>query len=87
LPGARSADLALLDKLRHGAHGVFDGDLWVDAMQIVKIDILGSQPSQRILTGPGYVLRLAFHLSSFGPRLAAQIAELGGEHDRAAPAL
>src|SRR6185503_9244292 len=81
------ANFALLDEPRHRTDGVFDGNFWIDAMEVVKIEVIRLEPAQRILTSPSGILRLALHFSPFGPRLAAQVAELGGQHNLAASPL
>ena len=78
-------NLSLFNEFRHGADGVFDGNFRIDAMQVIKIDVVRLETPQRILTGPRHILRLAFHLASFGPRLAAQVAEFARQDHFAAP--
>src|SRR3982750_2770981 len=42
-------DLAGRLEISHRAHGVFDGNTLVPAMQIVQVDVLGPEISQRLL--------------------------------------
>jgi hypothetical protein len=39
-------DFAVIDKPRHGAYGFFDGHHWIDAVQIVEIDIVGLESAE-----------------------------------------
>ena len=70
-----------MHEARHGVYSLFDGHLRIHAVQIVKVDSVGFEPTQRVLAGPRDILRPPFHLPPLGPRLAAQVAELGREYD------
>jgi hypothetical protein len=88
-PGLRQADvanLALLDQLGEGAHGVLDRRVRVDAVLVVQVDVVGAEPSQRALDSDADVGGAAVE----GPRAPAVVrdqAELGGQHHLVAAAL
>lgn len=76
-------DLAGLDQIGHGAHGVSDRDLRVDAVQVVQIDRLDAKPLQRRLAIAAHVLRPSVKVHTV---LVADDAELGRHrHVLAAP--
>ena len=77
--------LALLDQLRHRAHGVLDRGVRIDAMLIVEINHLDAETAQARLAALPDVLGLAVD-AAIAPVLAADVAELGGEDHLIAPA-
>ena len=71
-------DLALRDQLGHGADGLLDGRVGVDAVLVVEVDVVGAEPLERAFDGEADVLRAAVER----PRAAAGVgdqAELGGQ--------
>ena len=76
--------LPSLDEVADGAGDVFDGDVGVDAVLVEEVDVVGAQPSERVVgdlsdafgSAVGAVGR-----TSFGE------AELGGDHDLVADRL
>ena len=80
------ADLARRDQLRHRADRFLDRRRRVDAVLVVEVDVIDSQPLQRGLAGGVDVLGAAVDRA---PRRLARgdlDAELGGEKDLLAPA-
>ncbi len=53
--GARVAHLALPHELIEGGQGLVDGDLRIGAVNLIEIDVIGSQSPQRVLTGSDQV--------------------------------
>src|SRR5262252_4668983 len=41
------SDLTCLDQILHGSDGVLYGSLRIEAVLVIKIDVIGSQPPQR----------------------------------------
>ncbi len=76
-------DLPLPDQLGHGPHRVLDGHIGIDAVLVVKVDLLDAQPLE------GSIAALA---NVFGPSVDAHkaavrtpyVAELRGQEDLAA---
>ena len=52
-------DLAGLDELGHGADGVFDGGVGIDAMLVVEVDVVEAKALEAGVAGLVDVLRLA----------------------------
>ena len=77
---AEVADLAGLHELRHGADGVLDRHALVDAVLVVKVDVVDTESLKTRLGGAAHVLRSAVDAES-GAVLGALVAELGSEHD------
>src|SRR5947208_280899 len=82
---AEVAHLPLAYQLGHRAHGVFDGDAFVDAMLVVQVDVIDAQPLERAVTGGAHILGPAVDplKAAVG---AADVAELRGQHDLVPPA-
>ena len=76
---AEVADLAFGDELGHRSDGVLDGHLGVDAVLVVEVDVVHTQPAQGRLAGPVDVLGAAAHRGNAGSR-PADDPELGGQH-------
>src|SRR5262249_10526388 len=53
------ADFPLSHEIRHRANCIFDGSVRIDAVLIVKIDVIGSEPPQRTLYGLFHMSRTA----------------------------
>ena len=51
--------LPLPHQLRHRADGLFNGDLWIDAVLVIEVDVINPQPSERAVAGLADVLRPA----------------------------
>ncbi len=84
---AEMEDLACFDQARHGADGVFDGSIGIDAMLVVEIDVIDVEALQAGIAGFADVVGLAVDGADAGVAGIADDAELGGEHDLVAPAL
>ncbi len=83
---AEMAHLAGLDQPRHGADRLLDRHVRVDAVEIVEVDHLDSEPLQAGLAGDRDIVRPAIGEAALAIR-PAHIAELGGEDRLVAPAL
>jgi hypothetical protein len=79
------ANLAGSDELAHRADGVLDRHVGVDAVLVVEVDDVDTEPLQRRITRRPDVVRSAVH-SHAGPVGAPLVAELGGEYDVVATA-
>src|SRR5439155_27077779 len=78
--------LALGDQPGQSADGVLDGRVRVDAMLVIQVDAVGSEPGQGPLHGGADAGRAAVET----PRLAAgvrDVTELRGQHDLVPAAL
>src|SRR3984885_6542681 len=73
------ADLAFLNQFRHRANGLFDWRVTIDAMLVVKIDRLNSQPPQAALDRPAHVIRFAIHTAPGRIIGVADDTVLGGD--------
>ena len=82
---AEVADLALVDELRHGAPGLLDGDGGVDAVLVVEIDVVDSQPRERSVAGGPHVFGTSVDADPAAVG-AALVAEFGCEDNFIAPA-
>ena len=72
------ADLALRDELAHRADRLLDRNVAVDAVLVVEVDVIDTEPAQAFLAGRAHVLRPSVHT----PLSAVPVvAELGREHD------
>src|SRR5208337_3181986 len=63
LAQAEVTHLPLPDQLRHGADGLFDGDVWIDAVLVVEVDGIDAQPPERAFAGLAHVFRAAVYAS------------------------
>src|SRR5262245_51236079 len=79
------AHLALAHQLGHGADGVFDRHLGVDAVQVIEVDVVDAEVPQARLAGLRHVLGPA--VVALAPVGQVEIAELRGEDGLTAPAL
>src|SRR2546422_459018 len=79
------AHLPGLHQLAHRADCVLDGDLGVDTVLVVEVDVVDSEPPQRSVARLAHVFRLAAHAEE-GPVLAADVPELGRDHHLVAAA-
>src|SRR5438270_6994323 len=77
--------LTFTNEIGHGADGIFDGGVRIDAVQVVKIDDVDTEPSQAAFTRAADVLRFAIHASHSGVRRIADDAKLRGQYDLLAP--
>jgi hypothetical protein len=78
--GFRQADVqdrAFLDELGQGAYGLLDGRAPVDAVLIVQVDAVGTEPLERALDGDADAGRAAVG-DAGGPAGVGDDAELGG---------
>ena len=77
---AEEADLTLADEAGHGAHGVFDGRVGIDAVLVVEVDGVDIKALETGFAGGTDVVGLAVVAEELaGGR--ADVAELGGEED------
>ena len=83
---AEVANLPLLDELGHGADGLLDRRVRIDAMLVVDIDVVGAEPLERGVTGGENVLAVAADAEPLA-LLGADAAELCREHDLVAAVL
>ncbi len=81
---AEVADLALGDELGHGADGLLDRGVGVDAVLVVEVDVVGAEPLQRAFDREADVRRAAVEPAAAG---VGHEPELGGQHDLVAAAL
>src|SRR5215467_9491094 len=86
LAEAEMADLALLDEPRHGADGVLDRHVRVDAMDVIEIDHLDAEPLEARLAGDRHIVGLAVDAAAL-PAGSADVAELAGNEELVALAL
>ena len=70
------ADLARLDELGHGADGLLDRDILIDAVLVVQIDVVDPEAMEAGVAGLADVLGLAVDAEAGAIRLAL-VAELG----------
>ena len=54
---AQPAHLAGRDELGHGADGLFDGDLGIDAVLVVEVDVIDAEALQAGVAGRAHVIR------------------------------
>ncbi len=88
--GFRKAEvfnLASFDELGHGADGVFDRGVGIDAVLVVEIDVIEAEALERSIAGLADVLGLARDAPEGGVFSFAEIGELGGEKDFVAAGL
>src|SRR6202008_597293 len=78
-------DLALLDEPGHRADGLFDRHRRIDAMLIVEIDGLDTEPLQARLASLRDIGRAA--VDAIGAAGPPRLAEFAGNHDAVAPPL
>ena len=78
--------LARLDQLAHGTDGVLDRHLRVTTVQVVEVDVVDAQATQRRVAGLVHVAGIAPDRASRGILLVAHETELGGQHDLVAAA-
>src|SRR5437016_5651600 len=83
---AEVANLPLLDELGHGADGLLDRRVRIDAMLVVDVDVVGAEPLERGVTGGENVLAVAADAEPLA-LLGADAAELCREHDLVAAVL
>src|SRR5579871_6792570 len=76
---AEEPHLALLHELGHGADGLLDGDVRVHAVLVVEVDVLDPEPLQGGVACLAHVLGVAADAQPLAT-LAANVAELGGQH-------
>ena len=79
---AQVADLALADKVGHGADGLFDGRIGIDPVLIVEVDDLDAQPLQTRLAAGFDVVRPAVDALETGSTRQVLLVECSGD-DRA----
>ena len=77
---AEGAHFARLNQPGHAAHRLFDGDVFVHAVLVVKINPLDAQPLQAFVAGLANVFRPAVD-GDEAARAVADVSELGGEKD------
>src|SRR5262249_30721350 len=77
LAQAELADLAPLDKPRHGADSVLDRHVRIDPVDIIEIDHLDAEPLEAGLAGDRHIVRLAVDAAAL-PAGPADVAELAG---------
>jgi hypothetical protein len=75
--------LAGVDELAHRTDGILDRHVGIDAMQVVEVDRLDTQPSKARVTGRACMLGRAVDAPRVG-RFGDE-AELGREHDLVGP--
>jgi hypothetical protein len=82
---AQVANLALIDQLRHRADGLLDRDLRVDAVLVVEVDRLDSEPLERRVARRVHVLGVPAYSQPLAV-LAAGVPELRRQHHLVATA-
>ena len=75
------ADLSQVNKFRKSANCFFDGSLGIDAVLVIEIDILHSQPLQAGVASGAYIFGLAIHAADMGIFWIAHNPELRGQHN------
>lgn len=78
------AHLTGLHQFGHGAHGLFNGRIGVDAVLIVEVDVIDLKSREACVAACFHVLRIAPDAKEFAVGVA-NVAELGGEHNPVAP--
>ena len=86
LAQAEVTHLPLPYQLRHRADGLFNGDVWIDTVLVVEVDVIDPQPSERAVAGLAHVLRPAVYAPSPLTVRAAHEAELRGHPHFVTPA-
>src|SRR5215831_6741204 len=76
---AQIADFTLTHKVGHGPDCIFNGNGFINAMLIVKVNYVSAQPFEAGCAGLFYVLRRALDAQKFAV-WSAHVAELGGKH-------
>src|ERR1700722_15302465 len=76
--------LAGLHQIRHGAHRFLDGDLRIDAMLVVKINMVDAETFETGIAGCTHIRRCSTDAEGRAVG-SAHDAELGGQHDLVAP--
>jgi hypothetical protein len=66
------ADLARLHELRHRADGLLDGDIGIDAVLVIEVDVIGAQAGERSFDGAARVRGTPIERT--GPRVSGSIA-------------
>ena len=61
LAQAEVTHLPLPHQLRHRADGLFNGDLGIDTVLVIDVDVINPQPSERAVAGLAHVLRPAVY--------------------------
>src|SRR5215467_8277522 len=79
-------DLALLDKPRHGADRLLDRHVGIDAVDVIEIDHLDTEPLEAGLAGDRHIGGLAVDAAAL-PAGPTDVAELAGNEELVAPAL
>src|SRR5215475_2410617 len=74
------ADLPLLHELRHRAHGVFNRRVGIDAMLVIKIDVIDAQSLEAGFAASPHVLRLPVHAACLGISGVGHDVKLHGQH-------
>src|SRR5580700_1682495 len=88
-PSLRQSDmtnLARLHEIRHGADGFFNRRAWIDAMLIVEIDRVNTEPLQARVATRLHVLGLTTDAAQTRIRLVAHDSELRRKKNLVAPA-
>src|ERR1700756_3819763 len=83
---AQVTHLPLPHQFSHRTDGVLDGDVWIDAVLIVQVDVIDAQPPERALAGLAHVLRPAVYASPSLTVRAAHETELRGDPHVVPPA-
>src|SRR5215217_8436760 len=73
-----------LDELLHCAPGLHYGNLGVYPMLIVEVNVIHSEPLQRVIAGHPHIIWLTVHTQEASV-LASLVAELGGKGYMLAP--
>ena len=77
---AEVADFSGGDELGHGSKGVFNGDVGIDAVLVVEVDVVEVEAFEAGVAGLADVFGAAVDAEEFAVG-AAHVAELGGEDD------
>jgi hypothetical protein len=83
---AEVSHLSLLHQFRHGADGLFDGDVRIDAVLVEQVDMVDPQPSERTFAGIAHVSRTAVDVPSSLSVRATHEAKLRGHPHFVTPA-
>ena len=71
--------LSLLHQLRHGADGVFNGDVRIDAVLVVEVNVVDPQSLERAFAGHAHMLRPAVDAASALAVCTTHESKFGGD--------